>query len=438
MAGELQPETFAAALVIYMVGVPRLTQGLFWLSPWRNLPLNGVNVPYLTSLGITGADRIESLADYQAVLEQAASLEQTFPELSAAAWVHAQAVPTTIRPVGDGHQPEVLFTPPADVPLNQILYGPPGTGKTYAVTEEVLRILAPAFLAAHGEPHQREALKAEYGRLVDTGAVTFVTFHQGFTYEDFIEGLKPRVENGQVVFREETGIFLDAVRRAGGRVREEDPELLPRAHVLVIDEINRGNVAKIFGELLTLLEDTKRAGASDALSVRLPVSRFELTVPPSLYIIGTMNTADRSLTPLDAALRRRFTFKAVWPDAALLPERLGVAGGQLNLRRFLEVLNDRLEERLTRDQLIGHAYLLNLPARLDAVAGALRNRILPLLEEYFFEDWPSIREVLGDDRKTDPADQFIHVIGEGERRRYRYNEEALTRLSAFTGVYDPA
>lgn len=433
--GEVQAATFEAALRIRMVGVPRLTQGLYWLNPERYLPLNGVNVPYLDAQGVTGAGRVRTLAEYEDVMVQARNLGLSFPEVCHTAWLTGQVAEPVIRADGET-LPESAFTPVQGVPLNQVLYGPPGTGKTYRVIEETLRILSPAFLAAHREPHQRDARKAEYDRLVEDGQVTFVTFHQSFTYEDFIEGLQPSVVNGQIEYRNRPGLFLEAVRRAGGRVREEDPEALPRAHVLVIDEINRGNVAKIFGELLTLLEDTKRAGASDALSVSLPVSRFPLSVPASLYVLGTMNTADRSLTQLDAALRRRFTFQAVWPDPALLPERLDLPEGELNLQAFLSALNDRIEERLSRDQLIGHAYLLNLPASLDAVAGAFRNRIIPLLEEYFFEDWPSIREVLGDDRKRDRADQFVHVLGEGERRRYRYNEGAFRRLRAYQGVYD--
>lgn len=265
-----------------------------------------------------------------------------------------------------------------------------------------------------------------------------MTFHQSFGYEDFIEGLKPVMKGGALTYTLEDGLFLRAVRKAGGAVGGEDTEGTLRAHVLVIDEINRGNVSKVFGELITLLEDGKRAGAAEALSAQLPLSKRELSVPPSLYLIGTMNTADRSLTQMDAALRRRFTFSAVWPDPSLLPSALELDGGTLDLQALLRTLNERIEERLSRDQMIGHAYLLGVKPTLEDVAAALRSKILPLLEEYFFEDWNSIREVLGDPNK-ERADQFIHVSGapDAERRRYHYNDDAFKRLSAFQGVYSP-
>ncbi len=204
-------------------------------------------------------------------------------------------------------------------------------------------------------------------------------------------------------------------------------------HVLIIDEINRGNVSKIFGELITLLETGKRAGSSEALTATLPLSRRPLSVPQSLYVIGTMNTADRSLTLLDAALRRRFVFRPVWPEPEVLPV-IEIGGDALDLRKFLYVINDRIERLLSREQVIGHAYLLGLPATLDGVASALRERILPLLEEYFFEDWSKIRTVLADDSKEEPQ-QFIQVHKTGGELRYRVNEAAFEDIEAFTLVY---
>lgn len=436
--GTLEGPTFGRALEIQQVGVPKLTQGLFWLNPDAFLPLNGIVVPYLDELGVSGAAEVRTLSDYEQVLEQARDLAPDFPALSYAAWVAAQEEGEVILPT-DGATPEVKFRAPPGVPLNQILYGPPGTGKTYSVIDEALKILEPSFASSHSEKHQRDARKARYDELAAEGRVTFMTFHQSFGYEDFIEGLKPVMKGGQLAYELEDGLFLRAVRQAGGAVGEEEAEGTLRAHVLIIDEINRGNVSKVFGELITLLEEGKRAGAAEALTVQLPLSKRNLSVPQSLYVIGTMNTADRSLTQMDAALRRRFTFSAVWPDPGLLPEALELDGGTLNLQAFLGTLNERIQERLSRDQMIGHAYLLGVQPTLEQVAGALRHKILPLLEEYFFEDWNSIREVLGDDRKTEQADQFIHVSGNGtgtgQRRRYSYNEEAFGRLSAFQGVY---
>ena len=206
-----------------------------------------------------------------------------------------------------------------------------------------------------------------------------------------------------------------------------------RRHVLIIDEINRGNVAKIFGELITLLETGKRAGRAEALTAKLPLSRRILSVPDSLYVIGTMNTADRSLTLLDAALRRRFVFRPVWPDPEVLPV-IEIGDDVLDLRKFLYVINERIERLLSREQVIGHAYLLGLPATLEGVASALRERILPLLEEYFFEDWSKIRTVLADDGKEE-AQQFVQVYKTAGELRYRVNEAAFQEIESFTQVY---
>lgn len=207
----------------------------------------------------------------------------------------------------------------------------------------------------------------------------------------------------------------------------------PRRHVLIIDEINRGNVAKIFGELITLLETGKRAGRAEALTVKLPLSRRALSVPDTLYVVGTMNTADRSLTQLDTALRRRFTFQPVWPEPEVLRE-LTIDGITLDLRKFLYAINERIERLLSREQMIGHAYLLDIPGDLPGVAGALRERILPQLEEYFFDDWGKIREVLDDPHKEEHL-QFVQERKIGGEKRHRINEAAFGELEAFRLVY---
>lgn len=432
--GNLQEETFEQALEIGQVGLAKLTQGLFWLNPFAFMPLNGVTVPYLDELGVSGTGEVKTLDDYQSVLEQASDLAEDFPALSHAAWIAAQDR-GVITPL-DQPAPEVNFKAPPGIPLNQILYGPPGTGKTYSVIDEALKILEPSFYSANQEPEQRSVRKERYDELVEKGKVTFVTFHQSFGYDDFIEGLKPVMKGDTLAYERQDGLFLRAVRAAGGAIGEES-EQTPQAHVLIIDEINRGNVAKVFGELITLLEDGKRLGRAEGLTVELPLSKRKFGVPESLYVIGTMNTADRSLTQLDVALRRRFTFKKVWPDPTLLPSDLKIGDETLDLQAFLRTINQRIEQRLSRDQVIGHAYLLGLPPTLEAVSNALENKILPLLEEYFFEDWNSIREVLGDDKKPDKADQFILVTGDAsaDRKSYEYNDEAFKRLSAFQQVY---
>lgn len=438
VGGRLEKDTFERTLDIEKVGLAKLTQGLFWLNPFAFLPLNGLNSPYLDELGVSGTGEITTLEDYQKVLDQARELAEDFPHLSHAAWVAAQEEGEVITPP-DQAAPEVKFKAPPGVPLNQILYGPPGTGKTYSVIDEALKVLEPSFYSANKDPEQRDTRKQRYDELVTNRRITFVTFHQSFGYEDFIEGLKPEMKGDQkdvLAYKLEDGLFLKAVRAAGGTIGDET-EQTPQAHVLIIDEINRGNVAKIFGELITLLEESKRLGRPEGLTVELPLSKRKFGVPESLYVIGTMNTADRSLTQLDAALRRRFTFTKVWPNPSLLPKELKIGDDTLNLQAFLTALNTRIEQRLSRDQMIGHAYLMGLAPTLKAVEGALKHKILPLLEEYFFEDWNSIREVLGDDKKADKADQFIHVTGDpnAERPTYAYNDPAFERLSAFQQVY---
>ena len=177
------------------------------------------------------------------------------------------------------------------------------------------------------------------------------------------------------------------------------------AKVLIIDEINRGNVSRIFGELITLIEPSKRQGAEEALEVTLPYSKERFSVPRNVYLIGTMNTADRSLSGLDIALRRRFTFKEMAPNPSLLDD-VDVKG--IPMGDLLRILNQRIEALLDRDHCLGHAYFLPLlgTPTLPHLASIFRLQIFPLLQEYFFEDWERIRLVLNDHRK--PAEyQFI-------------------------------
>jgi len=453
--------------------------------------------------------------------------------------------------------------------LNQILYGPPGTGKTYNTINQALSILAPDVLVQNSgdDPDSRRRLKTEFDRFVSAERVRFVTFHQSFSYEDFVEGLRADsdTETGQVKYSVESGVFKricdDARTRpasdlgvranpaiwkisiagtgasptksyclangearigwgetgdlrgdfeqnayyqslGGGdkgtlsyfaeqmvvgdillcihsaeqigsigvvtsdyRYEEQVPagvlgdyqhvrsvrwlyrdinlSILPlnderqftlktvyamsrftwadllsylqqqgvkpvesvtvagadsEPYVLIIDEINRGNVSRIFGELITLIEESKREGADEALSVKLPYSKKPFSVPKNVYLIGTMNTADRSLAGLDIALRRRFVFREMPPQPELLD---GVMVEGVNIRRLLEVMNERIEALLDRDHCLGHAYFMPLKtdrslARLELI---FRNQILPLLQEYFFEDWQRIAWVLNDHRK---------------------------------------
>lgn len=262
-----------------------------------------------------------------------------------------------------------------------LLYGPPGTGKTY-------RALSAAHELAARHTFQKtfqDLTETERMTVVgDNGLVRVCTFHPGFGYEDFIEGLRPVTLNGQMAFELRDGIFK--------RLCSDATEQQTKRFFLVVDEINRGDLPRIFGELITLIELDKRNR-----SIALPVSGSTFAVPNNIYLIGTMNTADRSISLLDTALRRRFGFIELMPDSTLLSGRK--VGGLL-LGAWLDALNVRLRQRLKRDARnlqIGHAYLM--PAQpitsVAEFAYVLRDDIIPLIEEYCYDDFDMLKEILG-------------------------------------------
>lgn len=532
--------------------------------------------------------------------------------------------------------------------LNQILYGPPGTGKTYHTIDKALEILDPSFLestktASLDLKQVRLKLKQRFDELKALGRIHFVTFHQSFSYEDFVEGIKATTGSEGISYSVESGIFKKACEAASpilsglsldeafnqfiediaekpivlktprgkeftatykggnttiscvphsseekrelpasiahikqvlkgvrpeniycesyvngianhireelpsavnhfqvgqsfngykvafvsedivqlikpngnvlpfpmiilnelkelvesGQITLEDigdkgwrkvesniepylvngyPNLVPllvqhllsgserpvttqldaQASVLIIDEINRGNISSIFGELITLIEPSKRAGAEEALSVTLPYSKEVFQVPSNLYLISTMNTADRSLALMDTALRRRFDFVEMMPEPILLE---GVIVKGINIKDMLIKMNKRIEVLYDREHTLGHAFFMPLIDEADddkrflLLQSIFSNKILPLLEEYFFEDWAKIRLVLGDKIKA-PEHQFISENGKDydteslfgkdadlgyeleERKSYTRNDAALTFPETYLGIYE--
>lgn len=513
--------------------------------------------------------------------------------------------------------------------LNQILYGPPGTGKTYATTEKAVALADPQWLAELASQElsvqeQRKAVKQRYEELIAAKRIAFTTFHQSFSYEDFIEGIRAETKDEQVSYGIEDGVFKALAERANKdvvngqslglsdspavwkisigptqekamrdryiqagearigwnqtgnlsleldeRTQEQraywnsltyrnhdalnafsndikvgdvllclknvetvqavgvvtsdyvfdesvtgaetdyshvrkvnwlltdiDLNILPlnddkrmvqqtvyplsriswnslvdelhrqnialpfsveqvginkRNYVLIIDEINRGNISRIFGELITLLEPDKRKGGSDERSVTLPYSKEPFSVPDNLYVLGTMNTADKSLAQLDLALRRRFEFVELMPDPALLD---GILVHGVDISELLKVMNQRIEALLDRDHTIGHAYFWPLRSvdseqeRQKLLADIFAKRIIPLLQEYFFADWERIGWVLNDSQKP-ATERFIELDDVGASlgklfpeaianqitdRRYRINKPAFMEAGAYRGI----
>ena len=266
----------------------------------------------------------------------------------------------------------------SDFPLNQILFGPPGTGKTYNTVNMALDIVCPE--GSQWEKEPRDKARKEYQIMLDAGQIVFVTFHQSMSYEDFIEGIKPKTKDGKITYEVKNGIFKELCAKA-----KEDKS---QNYVMIIDEINRGNVANIFGELISLIEDDKRLGASEELHAELPYSHDIFSVPKNVYIIGTMNTADRSVEALDSALRRRFTFKEMMPKSELVPEENYV-------RNIFEIINPRIEVLKDREHQIGHSYFMGVNSE-EGLKAVIYDKIIPLLQEYFYGDYEKIQLVLGE------------------------------------------
>ena len=446
---------------------------------------------------------------------------------------------------GGGEEAETIQANPlSNQPLNQILYGPPGTGKTHNAINHALSIVKGNDLAGM----TRMQIKDEFDALISEGQIQFVTFHQSYSYEEFVEGIKPSVNGGNVEYDIEDGIFkklclkaiekksfknfdeiykdfIDDVTEAGNslelkslkqgkpftvkinsngscvaipktsiatemtvtkkvirnfiengivddwktyttaiadyivktyKLQTEEEDNTSKNFVLIIDEINRGNISKIFGELITLIEDSKRIGAKEELRTKLTYSGAAgvemFGVPNNVYIVGTMNSADRSIALIDTALRRRFTFFEYTADSTLLSE--DVEG--INLQDLVQMMNSRIEFLLDKDHLLGHAYFINVATKND-LCSVFRNKVIPLLEEYFYGDYEKIQLVLGDNKEfgKTPDNRIVipksiteqrkmfgkEVDGFEEKILYTINEKIVTEdyssitAEFFTSIY---
>lgn len=278
-------------------------------------------------------------------------------------------------------------------PLNLIIYGAPGTGKTYSTTEYAVATIEGRQVRKDLSADDRKTLMDQYRALAKDGKIVFTTFHQNYGYEDFIQGLRPTSNNGALDFVPVNGVFKKIANTA-----MSDQE---NNYVIIIDEINRGNISKIFGELITLIEDDKRWGEDNQLSVTLP-SGEEFAVPNNLYIIGTMNSADKSIALIDTALRRRFEFEEVAPNPELIVDE--------TLKKVLVSLNELLRKQLeSSDLLIGHAYFIGKTAA--DLSNILNRNIIPLLYEYFYDQEKKVKDALA--KVLEGTDVSIAVNNQG-------------------------
>ena len=299
--------------------------------------------------------------------------------------------------------------------LNTILYGPPGTGKTWHTVTRGVAIVENREVGELAQ-EDRGAVKRRFNEHRRAGRIEMVTFHQNTTYQDFVEGIRPVLaersgtdtessaqhgDAGDVRYELSRGVFRRIAERAAS-----DPD---GRYVLVIDEINRGNIAAIFGELITLIEDSKRIGRNDETQVALPGSKTEFAAPANLHVVGTMNTADRSIALLDTALRRRFVFEEMMPDTS--HPGISTDADGVDCRELLAAMNRRIRVLLDREHQIGHTYLLGVDT-LATLASTFRTRILPLLQEYFYDDWEKIRAVLNDNgfvQSSAPPEELVRA-----------------------------
>ncbi|END5469047.1 McrB family protein [Campylobacter jejuni] len=456
------------------------------------------------------------------------------------------------------------------IPLNQILYGSPGTGKTYHTIDKALEIISKEEKIQIPSEDDRINRKKIFDEYVKNGQIVFTTFHQSYGYEEFVEGIKPIIDNDEnsqeVKYDVKDGIFKELCDKSlknyilsmqneneidldklifefanyinqdflnkgnefplenkvsikkillnfkdeyrsfslGGSIKSPQSltidiikrdylnfknkkilsfkDIKPKydsqsdyhgnaiyyfmfynklkefeniqnekfkikkeilkSYIIIIDEINRGNVSKIFGELITLIEPSKRIGEKEELKVTLPYSGKEFGVPKNVYIIGTMNTADRSITSLDTALRRRFEFIEMMPDVS----KLSIDCEGINLQELLKAINTRIEYLLDREKTIGHAFFISVE-NLEDLKKVFKNKIIPLLQEYFYNDYALINAVLNhngmikEDKKDDKYLQKIKNLDSVNSERSIYNiasfdDKIWDKIEIYQAIYN--
>ena len=281
-----------------------------------------------------------------------------------------------------------------------VFHGPPGTGKTYGALNFAKWWIDRGL---DEEEHFEDAVKDR---------LRMVTFHPTFSYEDFIEGITAKTRNGDLVYEPEAGVFKKMCEEAVEAYKVANSKADAPRYILIIDEVTRGNIPKIFGETVTLIENDKRLGESNEMRDELPHSEGRLVVPPNLYIIGTMNTADRSIALVDAAIRRRFRFRHFPPNYNVLYDELGFEGEQdvktkatveegqdLGALSILALrnINQRIRDsgNLGKGKQIGHSYLIGGTTD-EHLVESWKNEILPLLDEYYFGDMERLKEHIFD------------------------------------------
>lgn len=276
---------------------------------------------------------------------------------------------------------QIERTPRTDTthPMNLIIYGAPGTGKTYSTAEYALAIIENREVdLSKKSPDQRKAVMAKYNDFVRKGQVVFTTFHQSYGYEEFIQGLRPDTKSDKMTFKTVDGVFK--------HIADVALNDLENNYVIIIDEINRANISKVFGELITLIEDDKRWGEINETCATLQ-SGDVFAVPNNLYIIGTMNSADKSISLIDAALRRRFIFREQRPNADLITDP--------KLKAFFERLNAYLYDSLgSADLLVGHSYFMGKTTA--DLPNIMNDSIIPLLYEYFYDNKKNVNKAIED------------------------------------------